>query len=672
MTFSRRLLLIGSVMTAAPLLILGGAIDLVTSRAARDAHASSEVMAHDGLRQVVDLTTTASHVYQDALEQLSRQSLSVARDTVKRGGGVSFTGPAVSWTAIDQVSRTSAPVTLPGARIGGAALAANADPKVRSAIVDEIEGITGSRATIFQRMNEAGDMLRVATSVIGKDGKRAIGTYIPARNADGTTSPVVQAVLRGDTFVGRALVVDGYYVTAYEPIRSGNAIVGMLFVGVAEKAATDRLRAEIAKIRFGDHGRAFVLNASGAQKGLMVLSPDGKSDGTAQWDAADADGQKWVQAVVQKALALGDGASGEHTVVLAEADGAREPWAMQFRYFKPWDWVIAIRVPEHELFAAGRAMQASARATKWLLVIITAGSLLVGALLWMRIAHRLSGRVGQLVQQLGEAAGFVSTASHEVADASQHLASASATQVEASSRATAALTDVAEVTRDNAAAAESAATLAAASRKAADSGAKAMSEMSSAMAGITHSGDNVARIVKVIDGMALQTNLLALNAAVEAARAGDAGLGFAVVAGEVRSLAQRSAEAARETAEKIEETIANGKRGASITGDLQANLEALVTEVRELTGLVDRIAHSSGEQRRGIDEASASVLKLDELGRANAATAEESAAAAQELRAQALSLDAIAGELAGMFGEPITATQKPAAAPAHDLHQDAA
>jgi methyl-accepting chemotaxis protein len=329
----------------------------------------------------------------------------------------------------------------------------------------------------------------------------------------------------------------------------------------------------------------------------------------------------------------------------------------QFRYFKPWDWVIAVRVPDHELYAAGQAMDAASAATRWLLIIVTGLSLIAGSLLWMRIASRLSRRVGELVQQLSTAASHVSIASHEVAEASQHLATASTTQAEASSRATSALTEVGHVTRDNAQAAESAAALAAASRNTADAGARAMGEMSAAMNGITHSGDNVARIVKVIDGMALQTNLLALNAAVEAARAGEAGQGFAVVASEVRSLAQRSAEAARETAEKIEETIANGKRGAAITGDLQVNLEALVGEVRDLTGLVDRIAHASGEQRRGIELISNSVAQLDELGRTNAATAEESAASAQELRAQALSLGGIADELAVLFGQPTAVGQ---------------
>lgn len=651
MTFSRKLLLIGSLTTAVPIFAFGVAVDLVTSRSAAAAHAANEAVSLDGLRQVVDLTTTASRVYQDALEHQTRQSLAVARDVVLRHGGVTFDGPSLRWTAIDQVTRAPSTVTLPGMRIGGRATGQVSSPALPAPLVDEVERVVGSRCTLFQRMNADGDMLRVATNVIGKDGSRAIGTYIPARNADGTASPVIAAVLAGRTFVGRALVVDGYFVTAYEPIVTDGRVVGMLFVGVAEKTATDRLRAEIARTRFAQRGRAFVLNASGPLRGHMVVSPDGDADGSDQWDAVDGDGQRWVQTVVTTATALQPDERGEHVFVVANADGTRTEWTTLFRYFRPWDWVIAVRVPTDDLYAAGHAMEASAAWTRRFLVAITVASVVIGGLAWWRIATRLSSRVALLVSRLGGAATSVSSASREVADASQSLATASSTQVVAATRATSALDEVASATRQNAEAADAATALAAASRSAADAGARAMADMTEAMSSITVSGDNVARIVRVIDEMALQTNLLALNAAVEAARAGDSGLGFAVVASEVRSLAQRSTDAARETAAKIEETIASGQRGALITDDLRVSLSALVGDVRDLAAIVERIAQASSLQRRGIEHISGAVSTLHDLGRGAAASAEESAAAAQRLRAQSASLNGIASELAAIFGQ---------------------
>ena len=123
------------------------------------------------------------------------------------------------------------------------------------------------------------------------------------------------------------------------------------------------------------------------------------------------------------------------------------------------------------------------------------------------------------------------------------------------------------------------------------------------------------------------------------------------MASEVRSLAQRSTDAARETAAKIEETIASGQRGALITDDLRVSLSALVGDVRDLAAIVERIAQASSLQRRGIEHISGAVSTLHDLGRGAAASAEESAAAAQRLRAQSASLNGIASELAAIFGQ---------------------
>jgi hypothetical protein len=129
-------------------------------------------------------------------------------------------------------------------------------------------------------MNSAGDMLRVATNVIGDDGKRGVGTYVPAVGADGQPNAMVSTVLRGETFVGRAFVLNGWYMAAYEPLlNSDKSVMGMLYVGVPEASATEVLRRTLIDTKVGTTGYVIVLNATGATRGHYVVSRGGKRDG---------------------------------------------------------------------------------------------------------------------------------------------------------------------------------------------------------------------------------------------------------------------------------------------------------------------------------------------------------------------------------------------------------
>jgi len=167
-----------------------------------------------------------------------------------------------------------------------------------------------------------------------------------------------------------------------------------------------------------------------------------------------------------------------------------------------------------------------------------------------------------------------------------------------------------------------------------------MVAMKTAMEQIDRSGDDVAKIVQTIEGIAFQTNLLALNAAVEAARAGEAGSGFAVVADEVRSLARRSAEAAKETAEKIQSSRANTIMGVELTNRVAASLQKIVTKIAELDQLVAEVATASYEQTEGIVQINTAVSQMDKITQANAASAEETSGAAAELNSHAEALKA--------------------------------
>ena len=184
-------------------------------------------------------------------------------------------------------------------------------------------------------------------------------------------------------------------------------------------------------------------------------------------------------------------------------------------------------------------------------------------------------------------------------------------------------------------------------------------EMKSAMEAVKNSNDEVSKIIKTIDEIAFQTNILALNAAVEAARAGEAGAGFAVVADEVRNLAQKSAEAAKETAQRIESSMKRTDQGARVSEKVNENLQQVVAKARaveaslhtildkarQVDGLVGEIAAASQEQNQGIDQVNVAVTQMDKVTQSNAANAEESASAAEELNAQAESMKDAVGDL---------------------------
>ena len=308
-----------------------------------------------------------------------------------------------------------------------------------------------------------------------------------------------------------------------------------------------------------------------------------------------------------------------------------------------------------ETFATGRAGQTVEKfgsIQKWTLglgstsvafaalatVLVTLSSLRVQRML-LKLAEDMSAAVGQM----DDAAGQVSAAS-------QTLAMGASQQASSLQETSASLEEMASTTKNNAAHAESAKALSTQTRAAAENGAADMQEMGRAMTEVKAASDEIAKIVKAINEIAFQTNILALNAAVEAARAGEAGLGFAVVAEEVRNLAQRSSRAALETADKIENSVQKSQRSAQMSDKVAASLEQIVLKARQVDELVASIAMASKEQAQGIQQVNVAVSQMDAVTQSNAASAGESASAAAELNVQADTMKQSAAELLIMVG----------------------
>jgi methyl-accepting chemotaxis protein len=285
-----------------------------------------------------------------------------------------------------------------------------------------------------------------------------------------------------------------------------------------------------------------------------------------------------------------------------------------------------------------------------------------------RVLARIAGSLSDGSAQVASAAGQVSAASQTLAEgAGQQAASLEETS--------SAMEEMASMSARNSENAQKANDLAKQTREAADQGAVHMQTMSAAMEAIKVSSDDIALIIKTIDEIAFQTNILALNAAIEAARAGEAGMGFAVVADEVRNLAQRSAEAAKETAAKIEGAIGRTSQGVGISLKVVRALNNIVVKVRQVDELVAEVASASREQTQGVSQINAALGQMDKVTQSNAANAEQSAAAAQELNAQAETMKESVAEMfhlvngksgatvASLAGATVRA-RLPAAAPA--------
>lgn len=580
--------------------------------------------------------------------------LSIADETLARLGPVGFASNSIAWNAINQITKEKQSIQLPRMLVGHTWLGQNYAVESSSPIVDEVRHLTQAHCTIFQRMNDQGDMLRVDTSVQTTSGARAIGTFIPAQSADGVPNPVIATVLKGDTYRGRAFVVSEYHATAYQPIWDAGKtrVIGMLYVGMSMTDINRDFHDSIMKITVGKNGCVSVLGAKGDSRGKYIVPAKGARDGDSVLEAKDSAGRAVMQDIVNKAVASDPGSIAiEHYNWKDPEDKTEQRRFAALTYFPAWDWVLVASgyesdystIIEHEkavishliLWVGGTAF------------VIGLVGLVLSFLLATKIAKTISGAIEVVLSGSEQ----VACSAREMAQSSQLLSDGASKQAAAIEETSSALIETSSLVKNNVQNADATQDLAAKTREAVEHCAKDMDTMSHAMEAIQESSIGIAQIVKAIDEIAFQTNILALNAAVEAARAGAAGTGFAVVADEVRTLAQRSAEAARETTTKIEDAMAKSAQGVAINKTVAASLLDIVQKARQVNSVADQVAVASREQSENLGQITQAVEDVDKVTQTNSATSEECAAAAQELTAQAEVMKSCVQELVSLVGE---------------------
>ncbi len=274
------------------------------------------------------------------------------------------------------------------------------------------------------------------------------------------------------------------------------------------------------------------------------------------------------------------------------------------------------------------------------------GAAIILALVFRRHITRI---LWEAIRQLQEMARQLTSAASQISSSGQSLASAATRQAASLEETSAAAEHVSSMARENFDGSRQAAEMAAQSQQRFAVANQVLEQLVVAVGEMNASSDKISKIIKVIDGIAFQTNILALNAAVEAARAGEAGMGFAVVAEEVRNLAQRCAQAARETASLIEESIAKSNDGKARVAQASQEFHAITEQLAKTRTLVDGVNSGSHEQARGIEQIAKAVAQMDQVTQKTAASAEESAAAAEQLSAQSEAVGSVVTRLAALI-----------------------
>ena len=524
-------------------------------------------------------------------------------------------------------------------------------------LVDPFSSAANAVATVFAR--DGDQFIRINTSLLDKSGQRVVGTLLDPQH------PAYQAARSGQPYTGLATLFGRQYMTHYAPLTdSTGAVIGLSFVGIDFSELFNNLKESIRTLKVGDTGYYYVLNtAPGNDYGKLIIHP--VSEGQNILDSTDADGRYFIKDILQQRNGI------NYYPWINEALGetrAREK-LVAFAEYPEWNWLIAggTYVDEytqdiHELllyfvlfglagllvvcllwFALIQKMIIQpVAAVKEVAETIATGNLTavmhtnrrdeIGHL--MGAINKITHGLARVVDVVRSNSNSVATASAEIAQGNLDLSARTESQASALTQTAASMEELEATVKQNADNAGTANQLAVQASTVAQRGGQEVSHVVETMEGINASSRRIADIIGVIDSIAFQTNILALTAAVEAARAGKHGQGFAVVASEVRSLSARSAAAAKEIRELINESVQQVEEGSRIVHQAGVTMSQVVESIRRVTDIMTEISAASNEQRSGVEQVAEAVTQMDQATQQNAALVEQMAAAAASLQQQ--------------------------------------
>ncbi|MBN1264661.1 MAG: Cache 3/Cache 2 fusion domain-containing protein [Anaerolineales bacterium] len=288
------------------------------------------------------------------------QNIRFAEYVLDENGGLIEGETNVTWEAINQLTGEVVNTEVPEILIGTNGILKNTSFSITTPVLDETVEMVGGVASILQPISADGDLLRIATTVPGQDGNRAVGTYIPALNVDGSQNQIIKTLLNGEQYIGQAYVVDTWYITVYKPLISAQGdLIAVLFLGVKQEN-DENLRQAIMDIDVGETGYVYILGGQGGMKGHYIISNNGERDGEDIWNCEDAYGNLFIQEIVKKALELGPRELTTHTYPWQNPEDPEPRMKIaRIAYYESWDWIIGVGAYEDEFEAAARSVEAS-------------------------------------------------------------------------------------------------------------------------------------------------------------------------------------------------------------------------------------------------------------------------------------------------------------------------
>ncbi len=408
------------------------------------------------------------------------------------------------------------------------------------------------------------------------------------------------------------------------------------FVGIAGAAMKiDFLAEKITAVKIGQTGYPFMSD----QKGLVIAHP--KKEFILELDLTKLAG---MESFVGKMLAKQKGAESYVFKGTNKIAG--------FAPIELTGWSVAVTQDTNEFLA-------DAHAIRNFIIIISAIFLVITTIMVLIFANRISMPITRAANELNDAAVQLASASSQVSGASQSLAEGASEQAAAVEETSSSLEEMSSMTKQNADNSGHANRLMKETTNIVERAKGSMTKLTQSMSEIKKASEDTSKIIKTIDEIAFQTNLLALNAAVEAARAGEAGAGFAVVAEEVRNLAIRAAEAAKNTSVLIEDTVKRIGDGSVLVNTTNDDFLAVAQSAVKVGELVAEISAASDEQSTGIEQITKAVSEMDKVVQESAANAEETASASEEMNAQAEQVKQVAKTLLDVVGGSVESVGTP-------------
>jgi len=449
------------------------------------------------------------------------------------------------------------------------------------------------------------------------------------RGTDLSGEEYFKKALEGEPVIGKVKASEkgGAFVIVAGPLKSADKGVGTIGA-IVSGWKLNTLNKRINELKLGKTGFAFLVD----NKGMIIVHPE--KELMMKTNIGDLKG---MESVAKRMIASEEG--------IQECPYKGDDKIVAFAPIQAAQWGVGLVISKKELMAPITNMRN---------IIMLAGIIVIAvaaSIIFWTVQKSISTPINHIVESLNEGAEQLSSASSEISSASQMLAEGASEQAASIQESSSSLEEISSRTKKNADNATQADKLMKESNEVVLKANRSMGELSSAMEEISKTGEETAKIIKTIDEIAFQTNLLALNAAVEAARAGEVGAGFAVVAGEVRNLAMRAAEAARNTSHLIDGTVKRIRQGSDLVVKTGEAFSEVAKGTHKVGELVSEIAISSREQAQGLDQVNNAVDGMDKIAQRNAANAEESASTSEELSAQAVQMKDIVSALVKLVGE---------------------